>query len=479
MTRHPPLDPLTLPPRRGRPHRRVVPGRRFALALGGVLAVALVVAPRIARAQEPSGSAARLTLDELVRDALATHPSLGAQRAAYEETRAAAKVAGASRLPRLDAAASATRYQEPMLVQPLHGLDLGRPVAFDETLLQGGVTASYMVFDGGARGARIRQARARVGAAEANLDESQLLLIRQTTGAYADLLARGAVVDAHEARVRALEAERARVERLEAVGRAARVERLRAEAAFSSAVADRVRAQASLDVAVRDLARLSGRDPAALRPERIAPVLLADSTLVDREVQLAATRASNTTVARAGAQLAAASAAVDVARGARLPEVRLLGAQLGRGSANHAMKAEWSLGGMVSVPLFTGGANASEVARASAAHRMAAEQLRLAELQAAQELDRARATVAEADARAASLRDAMERFTEVARVERLSLDTGAGTQTDYLQAEAELLAARAGHAEARAAQLSARAELARVVGELSPAWLHRTVEVAP
>ena len=73
----------------------------------------------------------------------------------------------------------------------------------------------------------------------------------------------------------------------------------------------------------------------------------------------------------------------------------------------------------------------------------------------------------------------MEQSAEVARIERLTLDVGSGTQTDYLDAEAKLLSARASLIEARHAEISARVELARITGELSRDWLGRTVEATP
>ena len=65
------------------------------------------------------------------------------------------------------------------------------------------------------------------------------------------------------------------------------------------------------------------------------------------------------------------------------------------------------------------------------------------------------------------------------RIEKLSLEAGSGTQTDYLRAEADLLAARAGWIEARHGEVTARAELARVTGALDRAWVARNLEDEP
>jgi outer membrane protein len=140
---------------------------------------------------------------------------------------------------------------------------------------------------------------------------------------------------------------------------------------------------------------------------------------------------------------------------------------------------EWSGALVLSQPLFTGGATTSAIARADAGRRRAGENLRLASLDLQRDLDRALATIRESRVRAASLRSAVARYAEVARIEKLLLDTGAGTQTEYLDAEADLLLARANLEEARADQIAARAELARVTGTLDAAWIERTLEPLP
>jgi outer membrane protein TolC len=77
-----------------------------------------------------------------------------------------------------------------------------------------------------------------------------------------------------------------------------------------------------------------------------------------------------------------------------------------------------------------------------------------------------------------SLEPAIARFRELARIERLLLDAGSGTQTDFLNAEADLLTAQANLVEARHAEIAARVELARVAGELNLDWLADAVGAA-
>lgn len=91
-------------------------------------------------------------------------------------------------------------------------------------------------------------------------------------------------------------------------------------------------------------------------------------------------------------------------------------------------------------------------------------------------MDEAYASWREKTVRVESLGRAVESQEEVVRIEKLRLETGAGTQTDYLDAEAELLAVRAQRARTRYAALRARVELARARGVLDLGWIERNLE---
>jgi outer membrane protein TolC len=95
-------------------------------------------------------------------------------------------------------------------------------------------------------------------------------------------------------------------------------------------------------------------------------------------------------------------------------------------------------------------------------------------------VDAALAWYRTAVARVAALEAAEAQSAEIARIEALALEAGAGVQTDYLRAEADLLTTRAALAEARHGAVEARVRLARVTGGLALARvLDLLVEVSP
>jgi len=413
------------------------------------------------------------TLATAVERALATHPSLAAAEAEVARARADLATEGAGRRPDAVLAASAFRYEEPTIVTPIHGFTPGEIPEFDTGLFQGGAHLRYLLWDGGGRSARIDRGARRLAAAEAGSRGEEQRLAAVTVNAYVRALILAHTVAAHELRLSALEAERARVELLLAAGRAAEVDLRRVQATVAAARAEQVALAVSLDSAERDLGRLLDIDVSAARAARLRPVTAPGAGAVGpggRERLLARALAANPALARAEEELAAAAASVETARAARRPSVRLEGNLLGFASVDVDATEEWNAGVRLAVPILDGALDAG-VARAEAVRDGAEQALALTRRDVEAQVDRALATLAETAARAESLDEAVARFAEVVRVERLRLENGVGIESDYLDAEADLLAARAAATEARYGIVAARAELARVEGVLTTAWL--------
>ncbi|UCC82787.1 MAG: TolC family protein [Gemmatimonadota bacterium] len=446
-----------------------------ALTLLGLTASGFATA---GRAQEVVGDDA-LTLSEAVALARETHPSLGAARAGEDAATAALGQAKSRWWPQLGGQAGATRYEEPMVVAPIHGFtqEQFERIEFQRTLIQGNASLAWTVFDGGARVNRIRGARAGVSGAAAGRAATEMLLTARVTRAYLEVLTARGVLDAQEQRIGALDAERRRVDQLLTEGQAAQVELLRVDAELAEAEAQQVATRTRLDLAERELARLLGIAPVETRFERLVPVRLSDETPPEERVALSArAKENNPELERSRQNVQAAEASHRVAKAAWIPAVRLGGAYQLFSSEAWNTTTEWNVAVAVSYPLFTGGARSNAVGQAGAEARLAHEELRLAELGIEEGVDRALNASLETRALVSALRRAVQLQAEVARIEQLSLDAGAGTQTDYLRAEAELARARSLLVEAQHAEIAARVELARVVGELTAEWLNSNVE---
>lgn len=429
-----------------------------------------------AGAQE-APAAAPLDLGVVVEAALASHPSVAGAAARLRAAEAVAAGERAARLPTVATTATLTRYEKPMVVAPLHGFDPMSPPSFDETLYQGHAAADYTLFDGGARRSRIRAAERVAGGAEAGVAAARDAVVAEAVSSYLAVLTAEAVRAAHAQRVAALETERGRAALLLEQGKAPRVAVLRTEAAVSRARAELEAAAGGLELALRRLARVSGLELERIRSAPLREVSAAADQAPEREALMAAALESNPRLREAERRVAAAEAGVGAARAANLPRVSLAGRYSAFGSPDTELQPEWNAGVQVSYPLFTGGARGRAVERARAEASGAEAEARLVAREVADAVDRALLAHRSARSRVTALEAAVAQSAEVARIEALALDAGAGVQTDYLQAEAGLLEARAALAEARHAVVEARVRLAQATGRLTVEWITGMTEV--
>lgn len=428
----------------------------------------------------PPQDSAHLTVTAAIDRALASHPAVAAARAGVDVASADVGQARAGWLPAVSLDGSMSKFQKPMVVWPLHALDLRNPPTFDTELSQASLGASYTLFDFGARSSKVKAAESQKDAAKASLNATEQQLVARTLMAYLRVLSARGVLLAEDQRVAALTAEAKRARDRFSAGKVARVDTLRAAAELANAMADRVSSASNTELAERDLARLIGADfdavhASALTTVRVAPA--ADAA--NRTAPSERTTSANADVLAATRRADAASASVGAAKAGRLPQFQATTAIVDRSNITGRWLSEWQVGVGMSWPIFTGGARQSAIDRAEANARAAQEQLRLMRLTTDQQVDEARSSYDAARARVAALDASVQQATEVARITAMARDVGEGTQTDYLIAEAALFRVRSGLVQARHALVAARVELARVLGELSRNWIVTSLESQP
>jgi len=447
--------------------------RRYLLPMLGVALTSFVgITPSLTAQTAPS-----VSLLAAVRSGIDHHPALSVARAGHRGAEALLGEVGAARYPSLAADASMARFQDPMLVAPIHSFDPMNLPLFDRNLVQGNLSLGYTLFDGGARGARIQRAEAGAEAAWEGVRGAEMEVVSSVTLSYLSVLTSREVLDAGDRQVAALQSERNRVLLMLEEGRAARVDLLRVEAALSRAEAGRVSARARLDVAVQELRRLTGLGPGDV--ECGSPLPLRPRWARQPERSEALTRAGDGSpiLEAARRNVVAAEAGRSEARASRLPNLQMGARYAEYGTIEGDFTGEWQATFQLSYPIFTGGGRTNVIRRAEAEESRALEALRLAELQMESGIDRALAVVQEAGALKEALAAAAEQSEEVARIEQLALEAGAGVQTDYLTAEAELFRARAALTQARHGEIAAAVQLARAMGDLSVTWLEQNVEI--
>jgi outer membrane protein TolC len=422
------------------------------------------------------GPDSTLTLHAAAMRALEIHPRTQAAAAEVAGAVAAKREARASWFPQLTTQGSLTRFEEPMVVAPIHALDATR-LAFDRILVQGDVRLSWTLFDGGGRRAGVRAAEAGVQARLAGADAAEGDVLAEVARRYLAARTAGAVLLAQREGRRALSAERDRVARLVAEGDVARVALLRVEAALAGIDAEVAAAAAGEDVALRALARtleLPAVPPGALTD--LAPI---PAEPVAREVLLDGLEDRSPDLRAARDNLEQARHARRRAQAPWFPRVDLQGAVVAYGDGDWRFTPEWQVGARVFYPVLLGGQRSAAVARATAGVEAAEAQARATRQRLAEAIDRALAARSTAIARVTALEAAATHLAEVARIEALALAAGAGVEVEYLRAEADARRARADLEEARAARVLADVDLARVTGALTLAWLAEHVETVP
>jgi outer membrane protein TolC len=444
----------------------------MTLLVPAMLAAFTLAVPHAGPSTGSPQAADTLTLVEAVRLSLAVDPTVASAEARRAASTADVRVAEARRFPTLSSSAQAVRFEEPMVVAPIHAFDLANAPEFDRLLMQGRAEMAYTLWDGGGRGARIDQARAAESSGAGLTEATRQEVLARTVDAYLAVLTAREVVLADAAHRTELGAERDRVARFLAEGAAPELELLRAEAELSAAAATESAGQARLDLAEATLARLLDVPVSSVRERTLvdmsltAPVPPANPDGLERHPVMVAAQ-GRSEAARAGLR---------AARAAWLPSVRASAAfvEYGGGSADHV--GEWQAGLQVEYPLFTGGARSGAVDRAEAEAGAAEAEVARVRRDLLLAADAARSAEEEARARVDALSTAVTRFEELARVEELALEEGVGVQADFLRAQSGLSEARTGLAEARRAVVRARLRLVLSLGRLSPEWIDQNLE---
>lgn len=424
----------------------------------GLLVAGLALAP-VARAQEVP--ARRLDLEEALRLALTRNPRIEAARQFETAAEAGVREARADRWPALEAAAGYLRIEDPPRLGPgVTEAALGeRDAAYVD------VSARQTVWAGGAIGGRIRAARrSRTGEAAARRAVEETVALEVHRAFYGVLLAR-ATVEVRRAAVRTLEAHatetRARYDR----GDASEYEALRADVELANARPRLVSARHDVERARDALARLLGLDPEA--PFEVEGKLEdATPALEDGVGEPGAERPE---LLAARMRVAAAKAAVSVARAARRPSVGTF-ARLFWTTPEYFVAADgegaWNaLAGLeVRVPVFTGFAAAARVEAAEARLGAAVDGREDLEAEIGLEFREARRRTVEARETTEAVERAVEQAERALAIAGVRYGSGLGTQLEVTDARLALDEARLVRLGALHEALMAAAELRRATG---------------
>ena len=426
---------------------------------------------RKARGAVLAGAAVLLALAgtadaETLRDALAqtyrTNPDLEAQRAALRATDESVAQALAGWRPNVTAQGQVEADDAKTNFSADHLWTRGVSLDLNQNLYNGGGTV-----------AQVQQAESLVQAARANLLAVEQSLLLDTTNVYTAVWQNQSVLDLARNNADRLDRQlRATRDRFD-VGEVARTDVAQAQARQARAVADIEQARADLATALAAYRKVVGELPKKLADPEVAPRLPATSE------EALAMAGDNPQLAAAMFTLQASRNAVDVARSDLLPDLDL------RGSLSYfkdptpsiSEQRDASLGLVLSVPLYQGGAVAArvreQVQNVQQQQRVlesSTREIQRSVTSAWETYEAANATIKALRSQARANQVALQGVQEEANV-------GQRTTLDVLDAEQELFISQVDLVRATANAVLASYQLKSAVGDLTVVGMDLPVEV--
>lgn len=439
-------------------------GAAFAAGEGSLYPKdAAAAKPALARALGGAGYVvddlgANEEFNRAIQAAVARHPALAVETSQAAIARAETKAARATLYPRLSANVDADyviarRFNTgtPNVVESL------RP---DEQV-NVGVSASQLLFDGGATFARIKSAKAKrresARTIEARINELALAALSayHDVAVHQAILALGAEYVAHHEKLLADVAERERL------GAGVKADVLRAEARLAAArsrVAQINESSRIADVRYAEYFRAS--------PERLRFPNYESLAVASREEAVTLAFQKNPIVAAATARTESAEAERRAAKASRLPEVRATVSGSSFDVLNGAEDYDVRAGVNVSYDLFAGGARGAAISSS----KSAADRQRFEEDRIRQEIEREAAIAFErrnsANERLAALEAALVANSEARALVAERFRASRGDLLDVIQAESDWFEAGVGYLAGLADRDMASYELMEFTGDL-------------
>jgi outer membrane protein len=427
--------------------------------------IPLIMAGALLAAGPASAVEVHMTLDDAIAEALGASPGLRALGRTAEAARHEATAAGRQRWGTVDAVAGYAWLQDDVVVRPISRqlLEAGLTnLPFATPQWRYGVVAELPLYLGGKLSNGIRIARLESDKAGALLEGTRWQVRFNVTSLYAAAQKLDAVGHALDHQVAALESTTERLQLMVAEGKRPDVDRLKVVEELEGARASRATVQANRARVGALLLALLGRDPADglgvdPLPERL-PALAAPPEGLRADLDgVSAVRHARLAVEQA-------RSAVKIAASEYLPKLVAHGDYMvNDGSSLPGTENTWTVSVGMVLPLLHGGARGEHRAAAQQREQAARHALEKARLDAAAHLEDALAALRAAQQAVIAAEARVEAGTEVARIEQIRYEAGAGTIEDLLRAQARDAGAQAALAGARADVVTAAARLNSIV----------------
>lgn len=390
-----------------------------------------------------------LTLEESVRMALNTNPTVKMAVADREKASGALRTARGGAGPSLDFA---------------HGDKRTKNAAgtIGETY-SNSLSVSYSLYSGGYYSGKVEQAKKEFSSSELGVDKAlQQIKLDATNGYYSVLQTRNVVVLKQES-VDRLQAHLKNVQAQFSVGTVAKVDVLRSEVELAQAEQDLIKAHNAYDLAVASLNNVIGLPLGTELDVREQLAYAEDPRKLDECIAFAL--ANRPEVLQAQNSVDAAKAGVKVAKSGRLPSVSLSGSE---GWSDDTFPGDedntWSIGLQTNFNVFDAGVTSGQIKQADAVLLKAQESQRQTRDSVQLNVRNAYLNLREAEKRIATSQVAVVKAEEDYKIAQVRYQAGVGTNIDVIDSQVALTTAKTNYVQALYDYNTSRAELDKAMG---------------
>jgi len=410
----------------------------------------------------------RYTLSEVIEYALKHNPKVRISEKDIETEAYGIEAAQAERMPRIDFGSSASRYRYPSPLTPPvisgpfgAGLDIPE---YSRNIYDAGGSFRLPIFRGGRLYRAVQVAELRKAIAQENLVISKQDLIFNISSVFYKIAELEKLLVSTDGTVKQIEAHKRDVEVFYKTGAAPYIDLLKTDVQLAHAIEQRLAVKNNLESAYELMKNLMGMDDMRQHigikyhevPQPLLPSL---------EESLAKSFAQRPEYKAVAKKKMIFEERIKIAQGKRLPDVYVGGEYGGKAGDGFGFKENWYFGARVSIPVFDGGLISAEVNRERIALQKVLEEERSIKLAITREVRDAYLNIIHARERIEVAEKSIESARENARIESLKYKTGAGTNTDYLDAQTDLMRTEADYYRALFDEEIARASLRKATGE--------------
>ncbi len=409
----------------------------------------LIIILEPAFSMENSYTYKTLTLSKAIEIALKNSPIIHSDKYLVTSSKQAKLKAKGAFFPKVTAYASYTRFNIPTTVVPISGFGPNAPTPiFSRDQYRAGIRFYLPIYQGGRLWTGFKQSEKGINISIKNLVIAKENLIAQVIDTFNKILFLKSFISAQEKSLYALKVERDHAALMLKLGRIAPLDLMEIDTQLTSQKINIVKAKQELLRSKEFFCYLLGFSPnksielVGNIPQKIDFPSFNDNkldSLVDNRAD----------VVRLKQQIERAKLSIKMARAQNLPSLELLGDYGQRaGWGLNENKEVWSVTLQLSFNIFSGGSISASISEAQAKVLSLENKLRDLRLLAKKQILSSISLLKEANLRIELAREAKKTAKEAFRIQSLKYETGAGTVTDMLKAQAAWANAQANFIQA-------------------------------